>query len=118
MKTKLIGLLCCLAFSITGVFSQEKSTAKTDSFKVYGNCKMCKATIEGALKTKDGVLSKQWDKNTKILTVTYEPSKITIQQIGKKVADAGYDNEYAKAPDSTYNSLHSCCQYKRPKSDK
>ena len=115
MKTKLVSLLCCFAFSIAGVFSQEKSTAKTDSFKVFGNCKMCKATIEGALKKKDGVLSKQWDKNSKMLSVTYDPSKITLQQIGKKVADAGYDNEYAKASDEKYNKLEHCCQYDRPK---
>jgi len=115
MKTKLLSLLCGLAFSITGVFSQEKSSTKTDSFKVYGNCKMCKATIEGSLKKKDGILSKQWDKNSKILTVAYDPSKITLQQVGKKVADAGYDNEYAKAPDAAYSSLHECCQYERPK---
>src|ERR1035437_7877914 len=113
MKTKLLSLLCGLAFSITCVFSQEKSSSKTESFKVYGNCKMCKATIEGSLKKKDGILSKQWDKDSKMLSVTYDPSKITLQQIGKKVADAGYDNEYAKASDEKYNKLEHCCQYDR-----
>lgn len=46
--TKLI-LLCCFLFSI-GAFAQGK--LQTDSIKVYGNCSMCKATIEGALKRK------------------------------------------------------------------
>lgn len=76
---------------------------------------MCKATIEGALKKKDGVFSKKWNKETKMLTVTYDTVKITIKQIGEKVSDVGYDNEYATASDAKYNSLHQCCQYTRPK---
>lgn len=88
--------------------------AKTETFKVYGNCDMCKSNIEGTLKKKDGVLSKRWDTKEKTLTVTYDPAKITIQQIGQKVADVGYDNKYATSKDETYEGLHKCCQYKRP----
>lgn len=114
MKQKMIHLLCCfLLISIAGV--AQTATTKTETIKVYGNCDMCKATIEGALKKKDGVISKRWDKNTKILTVTYDSSKITIKQIGQKVANVGYDNEHATAPDAVYNKLHSCCHYERPK---
>ena len=43
------------------------------------------------------------------------PEKITIQKIGEKIAEAGYDNQYATAKDETYNNLHHCCQYERPK---
>lgn len=88
---------------------------KTETFKVSGNCDMCKEKIEGALKKKDGVISKKWDKDTKMLMVTYDASKITIQEIGKKVAAVGYDNQYASANDEAYNGLHSCCKYERPK---
>ncbi|HKR04219.1 MAG TPA: heavy-metal-associated domain-containing protein [Bacteroidia bacterium] len=84
-----------------------------DSIKVYGNCNMCKANIEGALKEKDGVISKNWNKETKMLLVTFEPSKISIQQIGEKIAGAGYDNQYATAANTAYFNLPLCCQYKR-----
>jgi mercuric ion binding protein len=107
---KMIYLLCFAFLSFAGI-AQEK---KTETFKVYGNCDMCKSNIEGTLKKKDGVLSKRWDTKEKTLTVTYDPAKITIQQIGQKVADVGYDNEYATAKDETYKGLHKCCQYKRP----
>lgn len=111
-KVKLILLsLCCVLLSKVS-FAQD---SKTDTIKVFGNCNMCKATIEGSLKKKDGVLSKNWNKDTKMLAVTYDPSKITVQKIGEKVAGAGYDNQYATAPDEAYNNLHSCCQYERPK---
>ena len=115
MKTKIILVFCCFVFSITGAIAQDK---KTDTIKVYGNCGMCKEKIEASLKKKDGILSKNWNKETKMLVVTYDPKKISIKQIGAKIAAVGYDNEYATAPDATYNTLHQCCKYERPKKGK
>ena len=114
-KIKLILLsLCCILLSKVS-FGQD---SKSDTIKVYGNCSMCKATIEGSLKKKDGVLSKNWNKDTKMLVITYDPSKITIQEIGEKVAGAGYDNQYATASNQAYFNLHTCCHYERPKQSK
>ena len=118
MKTNLITLLGFLTFGITGAFAQKESTAKTDSFKIYGNCGMCKTTIESSLSKKDGVFSKNWDKTSKIMKVTYDSTKTSLQKIGEKIALAGYDNEYATASEAIYNKLHTCCQYERPKKDK
>ena len=115
MKIRIITLLCCLAASITTTFAQDK---KTDTIKVYGNCGMCKTTIESSLKKKDGIISKNWNKETKKMMVTYDPSKINLKQIGEKIASVGYDNEYVTAKDEVYNNLHHCCQYDRPKKDK
>ena len=111
MKSTIV-LAFCLMFSYVNLFAQD---SKTDTIMVYGNCGMCKTTIEGSLKKKDGVLSKNWNKDSKMLTVSYNPRKISVQKIGEKVAAAGYDNEYATAPVEAYNNLHSCCQYDRPK---
>lgn len=112
MKKSFLFVLCCMIMSIP-VLAQ--STTKTDTIKVYGNCDMCKATIEGSLKKKDGVISKNWNKDTKMLVVKYDSSKINIKQIAKKIADVGYDNQYATAPDAAYEKLHTCCHYDRPK---
>ena len=115
MKTKITTLLCCMMFSIA-VFAKGES--KTETFKVYGNCGMCKETIESALKKKDGILSKNWDKEKLEITVTYDPAKISVQQIAQKVADKGYDNEFATAKTDSYNKLDKCCQYDRKKDSK
>ena len=115
MKTKIISLLCLILFSVA-TFAQTNK--KTDTIKVYGNCDMCKEKIEGSLKKKDGIISKKWDVKTKMLTVTYDADKITIKQIGEKIASVGYDNEFATATDSAYNGLHHCCKYERPKKGK
>ncbi|MEO6902295.1 MAG: heavy-metal-associated domain-containing protein [Bacteroidia bacterium] len=115
MKTKITTWLCCMIFSIA---TFARTETKTETFTVYGNCSMCKATIEGALKKKDGIISKNWDKEKKIITVTYDPAKINILQIGEKIAAVGYDNQYATAQIVAYNNLHECCQYERPKQNK
>jgi periplasmic mercuric ion binding protein len=85
---------------------------KTDTFKVWGNCGMCKKTIEKSLKT-DGVATSNWDKDSKIMVVSYDSTMISLQQIQQNIAAAGYDNEGAKGEDAAYANLHSCCQYER-----
>ena len=87
---------------------------KTETLKVFGNCGMCKQTIENSLKV-DGVAEAKWDKKTKILTVTYDSLLTDKSTIATYVASSGYDNELVKAKDEVYNKLHSCCQYERAK---
>ncbi|HET6991051.1 MAG TPA: heavy metal-associated domain-containing protein [Bacteroidia bacterium] len=102
MKKQFLFLLACMIVSMTAL---AQTATKTDTIKVYGNCNECKEKIEGSLKKKDGIVSKDWNKDTKMLTVTYNPAKITIQQIAQKIANVGYDSEYATAPDAVYNKL-------------
>ena len=106
-------ILICAFLTSTNTFSQT-GTTKTDTFKVYGNCNMCKSTIEGALKKKDGIVSKEWNTETKMITVTYDPAKITLTRIKQKIADVGYDTDEIRAKTEAYNKLHKCCQYERP----
>lgn len=86
--------------------------SKTDSIKVSGNCGMCKKTIEKALKV-PGISSANWDKNSKMLAVSYDSSKVSLDQVQQKVAAAGYDTPKFKASDAAYSALPSCCQYDR-----
>ncbi len=113
MRTPLI-LLVAIVSLIGFTAALPAEATKTETFKVYGNCGMCKATIERALKKKDGIVSRDWNVETKMLTVTFYPSKITLEQIHKKVAAVGYDTELERAPDAVYEKLHPCCHYERP----
>lgn len=117
MKTKIvISIIAACMLNIFTVFSQSKEKVeinwKTDTIKVYGKCNMCKETIESALKKKDGIKSKDWNMNTKLLVVTYDPSVITLDAIHHKVADVGYDTDKAKSSDDAYNKLDGCCKYR------
>jgi copper chaperone CopZ len=92
----------------------KTAAAKTETFKVFGNCEMCKARIEKAVKD-EGASAASWDTKTKMLTVTYDPSKTNRDKLSKKLASVGHDTEKYKAPDDVYNSLPACCHYDRAK---
>ena len=110
MKTQKILLLV----AAIGFYSIAAAcTVKTDTLKVYGNCNMCKSRIEGALKKKDGISDKSWSTKTKLLIVSYDAEKISLEQIHQKVAAVGHDTEKEKASKEVYAELPECCQYER-----
>ena len=83
------------------------------SFGVKGNCGMCKENIEKAAHSIEGVTAAFWDKEKKIITVTFDATQTNIDAIHKAIADVGYDTEKVRAEDAAYNNLHSCCKYER-----
>jgi copper chaperone CopZ len=108
MKSLRFFFVCLFSFGFVGLFAQEK----TDSFTVYGNCGMCKSRIDKAAKL-EGVTAASWNKDTKVLTVTYEASKVNNEAIQKKVASVGHDTELFTASDKVYDKLPGCCKYER-----
>lgn len=86
--------------------------AKTETVKVYGNCGMCKAKIEKAGNIKK-IANVDWNPETQMATLTYDPSKTNQDEILKRIALVGYDSDKFLAPDDVYNNLHGCCQYDR-----
>jgi copper chaperone CopZ len=92
----------------------NNTKAKTETFKVYGNCEMCKNRIEKAVKDA-GVTNASWDTKTKMLTVTYDPANLNNEILSKKIAAAGHDTEHFKASDEVYSKLPGCCKYERAK---
>lgn len=90
------------------------SPAKSESFKVWGKCGMCKTRIESTVKD-SGATSASWDQKTMMLTVSYDPSKTNRDAITKKLASVGHDTEKYKAPDEVYEKLPACCHYERVK---
>ena len=86
---------------------------ETEKFTVYGNCGMCKKTIESSLDEVDGISSSEWDMSNDKMTVSFDPKVISLEKIHAKIAAVGYDTELERAPDDVYKKLHSCCQYDR-----
>ncbi|CAM3783373.1 cation transporter [Flavobacterium gelidilacus] len=85
---------------------------KVETVKISGNCGMCKKTIEKA-GTIEGISKVEWNKETKIATLTYDDTKTNKDEILKRIAKAGYDSELFKAKDKDYDNLPGCCQYDR-----
>jgi copper chaperone CopZ len=94
--------------------NKNMTSMKTESFKVWGKCEMCKARIEKTVKA-DGATSAAWDEKTLMLTVTYDPLKTNKDELSKKLAAVGHDTEKYKAPDAVYAKLPGCCHYERSK---
>jgi hypothetical protein len=103
--------LIILLLAITASSAQIKN-AKTESVKIYGNCNMCKTTIEKAGNLKRVVLV-DWNEKTKMATLTYNSTKTNETEILKRIALAGYDSDLFLAPDDVYKKLPECCQYVR-----
>jgi periplasmic mercuric ion binding protein len=109
MKTNIIIILFLLiGFSSTQALAQK--TVKT-SFKVYGNCGMCKARIETAL-DRTGIKMAAWDSKTKNLDIVYNPKKISEDKIHALIAEVGHDTDKAKASAEVYSKLPFCCLYR------
>ena len=98
-------LVLTILFS-TIILSKEKK-----EIKVSGNCGMCKKTIEKSLKIKE-VYKADWNKKSKMLTVTFDEKKISLDSLEKRIAAVGYDTEHHKSMDEVYSELPECCLYR------
>ena len=73
-----------LLFSFSSCNAQIKNT-KTESVKIYGNCEMCEKTIETAGSVKK-IANVDWNKDTKMATITYDSTKTNQDEILKRIA--------------------------------
>ena len=110
---KSLSLVLSIAFVLfsTISFGQNKGNNK-ETIKLWGNCGMCKKTIETAAKSA-GASSADWNEETKELSVSYKGKKTSADKIQQAIAAAGYDTEKFTADNSAYDNLHGCCKYDR-----
>ncbi|MFW2136969.1 DUF3347 domain-containing protein [Chryseobacterium sp. TY4] len=108
--SKILMVITVLLSSVNS-FAQIKNV-KSETVKIYGNCEMCKTTIEKAGNVKN-VATVDWNKDTKMATLNYDSKKTNQDEILKRIALAGYDSEKYLAPDDVYAKLSGCCQYNR-----
>lgn len=113
MKYGIFFSIFFLLNACTGESQTPAANEMTAKFKVYGNCGMCEKRIEKAAKI-EGVTFADWDVDTKILTITFDSTKVKPNQVHKAIAAVGHDTEKEKAPDNVYAELPECCQYERP----
>lgn len=105
--TKVLLSALLITFSMT-VFAQSDST----TFKVAGNCGMCKKRIETSVKG-PAVSMADWNIKSKMLTIKFDPAKTSMDQLQQKIAVAGHDTRKFKADKAVYEELPGCCLYDR-----
>ena len=108
MKTKLFTSIITLFLISALAFAGKQTEA---SFKASGNCSMCQKRIEKSLTIKE-VSSASWNKKTKLLTVKYDASAITLDSLQQRIAAVGHDTEKFKTADEVYEDLPGCCLYR------
>ena len=110
---KYIIVLSMMLFGLLGSTNvhAQTNTDTTVTFKVFGACEQCKQRIEDALHMK-GVSAATWDVDTKMLTATYKPQTVSLNDLHKKVASVGHDTEIEKSKDNVYRNLPDCCHYR------
>jgi copper chaperone CopZ len=109
-----IVILMAIGISVSAQSGTKTSGPKTESIKVSGNCSMCKDRIEKAAKD-EGASKAEWDAKSKIVTVTFDQSKTSVDALSKKFAAVGHDTEKYRAADDVYAKLPGCCHYERTK---
>lgn len=109
MKSYISKLILGLFLLFTSFIFAQNLTK--NQFQVKGNCEMCKERIETAAK-KAGAKTARYSVDLQTLTLETE-NNVSTDEILKKVAAAGHDNEKFKATDATYEALPGCCHYER-----
>ena len=102
-------VLLLSVFCYHSLFAQA---LKKEQVKVWGNCGMCKKTIEKAAK-KAGAQTASWDAVKQMLSISYDDAKTHSAGIQQAIAKTGYDTQDFTGDDEAYNNLPGCCQYDR-----
>jgi len=99
----------------TAEMSNKTQGTVSKNVMVAGNCAMCEARITKAARAVNGVSDVSWDKDTKIMKVSFDAGLTSIQEIEKEVAVAGHDTKKHQAHTDDYGNLPACCKYERLK---
>jgi periplasmic mercuric ion binding protein len=92
--------------------SMAMAQGKTETVKIKtsAQCGMCKETIETQMAMEKGVKTSELDVKSKILTVTFDPKKTSIEKIKERVTKTGYDADDMPAIKEAHDKLPACCQ--------
>lgn len=71
---------------------------------------MCEERIESALDVV-GVRSAEWDQETDVIEISFNPKKIKVEEMHKLLAEAGHKTDLMAANEDAYNALPNCCKY-------
>ena len=109
-QIKLYVAICSLI--VIGAIELDAQDSKfiTTEFHVDGVCNQCKVRIENAAYIK-GVKHCDWNKETGMLEVIYNPDKVQLEQIHESIANAGHSTDLMPADEEAYSKLPRCCAY-------
>ena len=105
----LSSIIVMFVMSTKTIKAQDATTAEL-KIKTSAVCDMCKETIEKYVAFEKGIKKSTLDVESKILTVIYNPTKITPERIRLAVSKSGYDADEVPADPKAYKKLNACCK--------
>lgn len=107
---KNLTLTLFLILLVTSIsLAQEKDPGKGEIL-TSAICEMCKETIEYELTFTKGIKFVELDVDSKIVTVEFNPKKITLDEIRKHISGVGYHADSVKRDPKAYANLPFCCR--------
>jgi len=95
--------------------AQSNSKKQTAVIQTSAICESCKTRIETNLLEMKGVISADLNLTDKKVTVIYNPTKTSIDDIRKKISSIGYDADDVKRDETAFKNLPSCCKNEEEK---
>ena len=113
MRTQLKSFVCAavlITFLSIGVKAAVKTKSETVVIQTSAICESCKARIEKALKSTDGVQTASLNLSDKKVKVKFDPDKTSADKIRTVISNTGYDADNVKKNEAGYGKLPHCCQ--------
>jgi periplasmic mercuric ion binding protein len=111
LKSITSSLMITLIMLVAGKNANAQETKMAEvKIKTSAVCDMCKETIEKNLAFVKGVKKSVLDVETKVVTVTYNPEKTSVEKIKQAIAKSGYDADEVPADPKAYKKLDNCCK--------
>lgn len=106
----ILSLLMIVLFVNLSLSQEKKSKFETVVIQTSAECGQCKERIENGLNYTKGVSFAELDLETKKVTVKYNGTKVSSDQIRAKINSIGYDADSSKADPEAVKKLPMCCQ--------
>lgn len=106
MKTvKILSVVFAMFLAGSLMAQAQKATIKTSA-----QCEMCKESIEASLSKLNGVKKATLNPKTKELSVKYDESVVSLEDIKKAVSKTGYWADNVMPDKDAYAALPACCK--------
>ncbi|MEP1096033.1 MAG: heavy metal-associated domain-containing protein [Cyclobacteriaceae bacterium] len=104
-----------LMFAVVFAVSAQKEpikTAKGNQIEIQTSaiCEMCQHAIEYDLAFVKGVKSAELNLDNKVVTVLYNPKKISPDEIRTSITKVGYHADFMARDSIAYDKLPFCCK--------
>ena len=109
-RALITGIATMFVFFTLTINAQENAKIAEIKIKTSAICDMCKETLESNLVYEKGIKRSELDVKTALITVTYNPQKITPEKIRIAISKLGYDADEISADKKAYEKLSSCCK--------